>query len=562
MTATPAQHEAIWTNAEKVAVASGPGSGKTYVLVERAKRLIAQGRVVILITFTNRGAQVMRSRLGDDYAAVKYCGPLHKFCYRMLREFGAFLGYQADSISILPEREKTRLLKQICGDLGFEVTQKELLAQNTDAARQIWREYDDTLRRNNMVDFDKILANAARLLDQPMVRESYRCDDLLIDEAQDSAAIDWLIYMKLPAARRFIVADVDQSIFVFRGGFSGAFVELTKLPDWQTIALTENFRSWRTICAAASKLIAYNENRVPKDTVSVFCDRDGMITVRSYSDVWMELGQLSHLVRSHLERDESAAVLCRSNYEANRVIQYFRSINLPTNQEQAIYKPMDWDLAVTCIGIACAPNNSLLVERFLRFKGVPELDITKFRLRSLAEKRPLMELAAEVLTLDNWRNFSNLSAWLQKLGVGEATANFIIQRMDELEPGASMEDLLHDLNALRDNHASFPEVEPEGVEESKTHVYIGTIHSAKGHEWDVVFLQAFEEGIIPHHGKHEPTQAEMEEERRLAYVAVTRARQAIYITTADNRTNQWGPPVSRAPSRFIAEMGLTEENNE
>jgi DNA helicase-2/ATP-dependent DNA helicase PcrA len=171
----------------------------------------------------------------------------------------------------------------------------------------------------------------------------------------------------------------------------------------------------------------------------------------------------------------------------------------------------------------------------------------------------LIDLVYEVIPGFESVALANLAQQLACFGVGEATTALITQHKDKMG-AVSLEDLLHDLNAIRDKDPEQPEIESEGVEESRTHVYCGTIHSSKSHEWDVVFLPAFEEGIIPHHGKREPTPAEIEEERRLAYVAVTRARQAIYISTADNRTSQWGTPVSRAPSRFIAEMGLTEEN--
>lgn len=558
---TEQQKEAITSDASNIVVPSGPGSGKTAVIVSRAQRATDQDRVVILITFTNRAAEEMRDRLGETaLAKVKYCGPLHKFCFRLLRTYGFLIGYRMDGITIISEWDSKRLLKQIRKTLGIEITEKELEGRESHEASSVWNEYADTLKRNNAVDFDRILACGNSLLDQPMVIDSVRCDDLIIEESQDSAPIDWLIYEKIPAARRFVVADVDQSIFAFRGGYPQGFIVLTKSPEWKVMKLETNFRSDVLICEAASKLITHNTNRVEKAIVPA-SNKRGVIEVRGAFDSWDELEYIAADVRKWMG-GQSCAVLTRSNFEAERVLSYFGSIGLVVNREAQLGEPDDWDLALALIGILAAPENDLAAERYLRLKGETELRITELRLKALANKKSLTSLLGM-----EWVTPLELpiAHFLGKHGVSEATARFILERSKEMPPDMPLSDLLHDLSAItRDQE---PKRDPTGVSEAKDRVYVGTIHSAKGHEWDVVFLPAFEDGIIPHHGAKDIGAIELEEERRLAYVAVTRARHAVFISYATERTSKWGPPVSRRPSRFIEEMGLNnqgekDENNQ
>ena len=557
---TEAQQAAIDSNSTNCAVASGPGSGKTFVLVERAKRLVAQSRVVILITFTNRAAEEMRGRLGSDAEKVRYCGPLHKFCFRILREFGYILGYDSTNISILPEGESQRLIKQVAQRLGREITWREIREKSSTDALQIWAEYDATLKQNNVVDFDKILACASRLLDDKRVRGAFMCDDLLIEEAQDSAPIDWLIYSKIPAKRRFVVADVDQSIFAFRGGFPRGFVELTEHKDWQVHRLEINFRSDVLICRAAAKLIAYNSNRVRKRILAATCD-DGVIRYTGCSDTYEELVNVAGRIRERIDA-QSQAVLCRSNFEAKRVADYLESVSIPVARERAVFLPPDWDLAMTGIGMAADPENDILAAHCMELLGGPAHHIEELRLTAQAASQPLaLYLPPRIVGAGP---LTDIAHWLPRLGVSEQTTRYIMRRKLALGPDATLADLIHDLSqTFKDvkDTAATDQPSPEGsenVKELKDKVYVGTIHSAKGHEWDAVYLPAFEEGIIPHHGKKPVGPDELEEERRLAYVAITRARSTVFITTAENRTHKWGAPTSQTPSRFITEMGLTE----
>jgi DNA helicase-2/ATP-dependent DNA helicase PcrA len=557
MTLNSSQLKAVELDAPLIVVPSGPGSGKTRVGVLRGRRLVRAKRKVVVLTYTNSAANEYRKRISDcnvtgihsacESLHVDFCGTLHSYCFKVVRQFGYKIGYALGNVGILPESDQLDLLREVRQRLGFETLSMDFIAQHRDEPRaaQIWAEYRFLLKRNNLVDYDRILVDAFLLLADSEVRHEMRCDDLIVDEAQDSAEIDWSIYKAIPASCLFIIGDVDQAIFEFRGAYPRGFLECAM---WErnsrpaeVIKLEQNYRCGNAICFSANKLIKHNKSRFEKDTIAA-TNTPSEVTVTVRDDPWSELNWMAARLAEYQMNVaqnvayRSCAVLCRTNHEVQRAFDYLRS-----NTSIAVHAgyefqrtPPDWHRALLLIGLEASPYNEILAERFLRLDHDGAL-VDRWKIEGQARGEYLTD---RIKHAPPTNNMHELLEYLALHGVGQETIYAIKARMALMAEDSSILDLLQDLNA----HQTTDKTTPEGA------VYVGTIHSAKGREFDVVFLPAFEE--------MRAYEMNLEEERRLAFVALTRARRAVHISWSKQRKPKWGEITECKPSRFIAEMNL------
>lgn len=543
MTLNSSQLKAVELDAPLIVVPSGPGSGKTRVGVMRGRRLARAKHKVVVLTYTNSAANEYRRRILDcgttgvhqvcENLTVDFCGTLHSYCFKVVRQFGYKIGYAHGNVGILPESDQEDLLREVRRRLGFEALSLPFILNHKfdePRAQQVWKEYLFLLKRNNLVDYDRILLDAFLLLADQEVRHELRIDDLIVDEAQDSAAIDWSIYHAIPASSRFYIGDIDQAIFEFRGAYPKGFLEEAK--GAEIIKLEDNYRCAAAICRAANALIRHNENRFDKDTIAVTSD-EGEVTVTVRDDPWSELNWMADKMIK-LRTGTSMAVLCRTNHEVQRTFDYLRSnTSLPIHAGYEFQRtPPDWHRALLLIGLEASPYNEILAERFLRLDHDSSL-VDRWKIEGQARGEYLTD---RIKGAPPTNNMHELLEYLALHGVGQETIYAIKARMALMAEDSSILDLLQDLNANQRTESA-----PTGA------VYVGTIHSAKGREFDVVFLPAFEELGC---------ETNPEEERRLAFVALTRARRAVHISWSKQRKPKWGETIEPEPSRFIAEMNL------
>lgn len=555
MTFDQQQRIAIATVEDIVAVAAGPGSGKTLVLTERARFIsntvpardaepCAQPRIVIL-TYTNAGAHEIRSRL-DGMTIVEFVGTLHSWCLKLLQIYGHHIGYRPGAIAILAASDRDRVLLDVRDKLAVKVSDRVLLAGPsgvpTPETELIRKEYDFVLKRAGLVDYDRILKDAVHLLNFDAVRQGLgTIDHLLVDEAQDSAVIDWLIYSKIPATHRFYVGDPDQCCFQFRGAYPAGFVEISKHAN-VLVRLEINYRSDRHICLAANRLIAHNKVRVEKLSVPT-SGQHGQVEAHGFENAFLELEDVAARIRE--ERPSSIAVLCRINSEVKRCLDYLREAGIPVADRSERKLPEDWKRALLLVAIAINPNNDILVEQFLRL-DLQAVHVNRLKLMCLASEQTLFHSSGRPVNLPT-DTPDSLASYLASNRVSDATVGLVRERASLLATDSGLPDLLADLHA----HSEAP---APSNDEGK--VVVSTIHGAKGKEWNVVFLPAFEQGIIPHTIVTGGLNViDFEEERRLAFVAVTRARHKVFLSYAERRKQQWGV-AENAPSQFLAEMGL------
>jgi DNA helicase-2/ATP-dependent DNA helicase PcrA len=589
---TPAQREAIETDHPLVLVLAGPGSGKTATTAARIKRLLDSGVPqdrIAAITFTNAGARELQERVGtvkahengdesmppiDAPVSLGYSGTLHGFCLRMLKQHGGSIGY-GSRLSIVSPESAEALLASKAATLGCKLPLKDLLALKAkgrparggrlSVPETVVATYYDELREAGILDFDVMLKEAAALLCSPDARFaiSREFDHLFVDECQDSAPIDWEIFHALEVANKFFVGDPDQNIFSFRGADIGGILSLVINPEAKTIKLEDNFRSHSEICEAAQRLIARNLYRVPKVTTSVK-GPGGTVSLygvppvsTTFANEGEEIGYVARVAKIMLfggPEDEpmnpppSIAVLSRTNAVAAAFAKTFAACGIPVVARERSDLPRDWAFTRAAAELLVNPENDTLAEFYLAAlyvkKGATPKDASAAAHAARKAANSVgKSINAATLRLAWPEKASEILLSLAHLGASKESQMLAAERYkDLLRPEeATALDLALALASTRD---ASKEPAGEGV-------HVGTIHGAKGREFDVVFVVGFEDESIPGRAKSE---AAIEEERRTAFVAITRARKFLFVTWAESRGTPWGTIEQRRPSRFLSEM--------
>lgn len=562
MNGTASQRCAIESNAKKIVVVAGPGSGKTTTTIARIVRLVEDGvapSAMVAITFTNAGADELLKRLAAHYGEEKrfgFVGTLHAFALRMLKIYGTRLGFGSRT-SLISEDGTKELLMQHAKRLGYKQGVDMLLKWRERAMacggaqkhsrfsdeERVVRAYEEQLRMGGMVDFNTILSEFLRLV-RGGVELPYT--HLFVDERQDSSEVDCEIYDQLPMTHKFSVGDPDQSIYAFRGGRPDLLVQYAQRKDVEVITLEENFRSHAEICEAAQRLIERNVNRVPKATIStkgrgaelhvLRCENEG----DEAAQITNEIRALGGMVPDAKEFGEMA-VLCRFNYQLPVIREQLRAAGISLAEAGRTVFPKDWALAKAWVGMCANPFNDTLAYFYLiameRAKGGSEVFA-----RNQADAIRMRAQGAGM----------SIAAWVGGAAkVGADCAGVLVAAPVTQESRTLLAEILRTLpdNPTLLDFALAVDRYKGDEEPGKNGVTVSTMHGAKGREWDTVFIAGMEQELLP-------GRSDVEEERRLAYVALTRARIRVIITHARYRTSSWGKVEAHTPSQFIKEAGL------
>lgn len=528
------QLHAVESEAPRIVVAAGPGSGKTKTLVERVMRRSDRIKKVVLLTFTNAAALELARRLQG--IRVDYIGTLHGYCYRLLQAHGAQLGYRVGGINLVTEEVSDEILAQAAKDMGFKGSGKALKEKRTPLADLVWKEYAHRLKRNNLTDFNTVLSEGLKLAEKGLGG----CDELFIDECQDSAEIDWRIYRAIEAESKFFVGDNDQSIFGFRGAFPKGFLRLCNDPGTELIRLEENYRSGPRICAAATALIRHNQDRIDKDVIATDIAIKDEIGVSRFTDCAQERRYTVQHIQGVLEytTPSEVAVLCRTNWLCGQFRDALLAAGIPVAAAERVDLPQDWQHGINVLSLWLDPRNDMIAERVL--KKVAPARITTCKKEALDAG---IWLSTTFLPPGHVDTIDAALFVLPRLMVSREMQELVAERRRMLpQAQPTLADLLADLWA---HAAGDPGAQSAGVR-------VSTLHGAKGTEADVVFIPACEEGILPNLKKD----SDIEEERRLFFVGITRARKELYLSHAAKRIQQWGGVTEQTPSRFITEAGL------
>ncbi len=626
----PAQREAVETLEGPVLMLAGAGTGKTKALTCRVVHLLNTGKArpneILSVTFTNKAAREMKTRVGDllghAVEGLPWMGTFHSICVKLLRRHAELVGLKSN-FTILDTDDQLRLLKQLVSAANIDekrwparqlagiidnwknrawTPEKVPSAEAGDynnRGTEIYAQYQSRLRDLNAVDFgDLLLLMVTIFQNHPDVLEQYQrwFKYILVDEYQDTNVAQYMWLRLLAGGHKNIccVGDDDQSIYGWRGAEVGNILRFEKdFPGAKVVRLEQNYRSTPHILAAASGVISGNQGRLGKELwtdlpegekVRLIGHWDGEEEARWIGEE-VEATQRGTRGLKGFGLDDMA-ILVRASHQMRAFEDRFLTIGLPYRVigGPRFYERMEIRDAMAYFRVVTSPEDDLAFERIVNTpkRGLGDKAQQKMQIMARSHGVPLIEGARLLLESQqiSGKGAKELSQLLEAIGrwgrlTGDANMNHVELAeiiLDESgytemwqanktpEAPGRLENLKELVKALEEfeNIQGFLEhvslVMDNDSEEGGEKVSIMTLHAAKGLEFPVVFLPGWEDGLFPSQRSMDESGLKgLEEERRLAYVGITRAEQICTISFAGNRRvfGQWQ---SSMPSRFIDEL--------
>ena len=611
MSLNHAQTEAVAHNKGPCMVLAGPGSGKTLTIAKRIEYLIMKHKVrpeeILVITFTKYAAWEMKNRTrsicGPSSYAVTF-GTFHGIYYGILK-----WAYRLNQSNLLSDEEKYRILREILPGIDWDqepeadeekdylqelaieignvknncmdIEEYEPVKYTTEKFRKLYRTYEETKKKYRKIDFEDMLIQCRDLfMKRPDILKKWqeKFQYILVDEFQDvnQAQYDVVRMLAAPQDNLFVVGDDDQSVYGFRGAKPGIMMEFMKdYPKARQILLDVNYRSSGYIVKGALRVIGNNKIRFEKK-IEAFRKPDETVHVQEVKDPVQEAEYVLERIREYGEKGVSyteMAVLYRTNVDARAMSELMMEYQIPFVMKEHLNNIYEHFIALDMISylrlsqgeydrkyflqIANRPNRYLTREsmktgnvsyeslrRYYRDKDwmVDRIDQLEWDMKMICDKTP----------------YAAIQYIRKRMGYDEFLKEYAAYRK------ISSEDLFAVLEEIWQNSKGygtikewFEHIESYGKmlkEQNKKNgekegVNLMTMHAAKGLEFDTVFVIEANEGSCPY--KKATTDEEIEEERRLFYVAMTRAKRKLVISYVKEKNGK-----DLLPSRFVSELLL------
>lgn len=611
MSLNHAQTEAVAHNKGPCMVLAGPGSGKTLTIAKRIEYLIMKHKVrpeeILVITFTKYAAWEMKNRTrsicGPSSYAVTF-GTFHGIYYGILK-----WAYRLNQSNLLSDEEKYRILREILPGIDWDqepeadeekdylqelaieignvknncmdIEEYESVKYTTEKFRKLYRTYEETKKKYRKIDFEDMLIQCRDLfMKRPDILKKWqeKFQYILVDEFQDvnQAQYDVVRMLAAPQDNLFVVGDDDQSVYGFRGAKPGIMMEFMKdYPKARQILLDVNYRSSGYIVKGALRVIGNNKIRFEKK-IEAFRKPDETVHVQEVKDPVQEAEYVLERIREYREKGVSyteMAVLYRTNVDARAMSELMTEYQIPFVMKEHLNNIYEHFIALDMISylrlsqgeydrkyflqIANRPNRYLTREsmktgnvsyeslrRYYRDKDwmVDRIDQLEWDMKMICDKTP----------------YAAIQYIRKRMGYDEFLKEYAAYRK------ISSEDLFAVLEEIWQNSKGygtikewFEHIESYGKmlkEQNKKNgekegVNLMTMHAAKGLEFDTVFVIEANEGSCPY--KKATTDEEIEEERRLFYVAMTRAKRKLVISYVKEKNGK-----DLLPSRFVSELLL------
>ncbi|MHC4951183.1 MAG: ATP-dependent helicase, partial [Planctomycetota bacterium] len=595
---TDSQKQAVFHKNGPLLVLAGPGSGKTRVITSRIAALIESGVApwnICAITFTNKAAEEMRNRVAQSVSASGvYISTFHSLCVRILRQF-AEQAQIHPNFSIFDTNDQKRAMKEaikeslvdatrltpakmlefvsrLKNDLEdvetFESQADDFFGKN---AAKVYRAYQKVLKKNNALDFDDLLVNAAFLLrDWPDVREqlSDRFRYLLVDEYQDTNHAQYQIAKGIALAHHNIcvTGDPDQSIYRWRGADIENILAFEKdWPEAVVVKLEENFRSTPNILEKADQLIAANSNRKEKKLIATH-DRGQDVKIETCEDESAEAHAAAETIEALINEGKDPneiAVFYRVNamsrgieeafvqrqlpYQVVRGVEFYsrKEIRDLLSYMKVLVNPQDDVAFLRAVGTHPRGIGKTSLDRLQHYANIQGQSLCQAALNANQVEtinRPTQgRIMAFAKMLDKFRSETEqevaplMETLFVECGMENALSNEpeAIENINELINSATEYDQRAETPNLMDYLqmiALYSDSDAYDAESGR--VSLMTLHAAKGLEFDHVFIIGLEDGILPHERSSFGDPDDLEEERRLFFVGITRARKTLNILYA------------------------------
>ena len=593
-------------------VLAGAGSGKTKVLTTRIANLINNGIYsgnILAITFTNKAAKEMRDRINlvvdENYAFV---GTFHSFGLKVIRENVEKLGL-SKNFTIMDSDDVNSIIKKVMKDLDLNVKEyspsyiknkisfiknemlsdseieKFLVSPIDKVAIKVYHEYERVLEKNNAIDFDDLLKLPVKLFTlnkDILLKYQEKFKYILIDEYQDTNEVQYKLVKMLASKYRnlFVVGDVNQCIYGFRWSNYKNILNFEKdYPDAKSITLNQNYRSTNTILNAANSVI---KNNIERKEVNLYSNLGEGLKIKYFrgndekDEVHSVIEEIKKLLNEGYKYSD-IAILYRTNAQSRNVEDGILKLNWPYKVVGSyyFYKRKEIKDLLCYLRLISNTKDDISLKRIINVpkRGIGNKSIEEIEIVARAENKSMFEVLSKSKELEFKKLIEDLivdaknmdlteliDAVLEKSGMKAELENeksleaeIRLENLMEFksitegyqnETGTvNLEDFLEDISIVADtaDHKDDDNV-----------LTLMTMHSAKGLEFKVVFLIGMEEGIMPHSMSLNDGK-ELEEERRLCYVAITRAKEKLYISNAKKRM-LFGKTNVFPPSRFISEI--------
>ena len=624
----PEQRAAVTHPSGPLLILAGAGSGKTRVLTHRIAFLVRdQGvpaRKILAVTFTNKAAKEMRSRLQRLVGAALAdltAGTFHAFCARLLRRDGPEVGLDR-GFAIYDEADQRSLLRQAMGDVGVSERlfslgavgavisgAKNELRGPADLANEargqldrvtatVWRRYEALLKENNAVDFDDLLVLPCRLFetsDRTLEKWQDRYDHILVDEYQDTNRAQYVLLRYLAGSTQnlCVVGDDDQSVFSWRGADVRNILDFERdYPNATVVKLEQNYRSSQRILDAAHSVVKHNAARKEK---RLWTERKGgaPVTVVQAHDEHHEAETIAREIERLRREGEvtsarDVAVLYRTNAQSRAIEDVFRGFGLAYQVVGGVsfYARREVKDVLAYLRLLRNPVDSVAIARvlntpprgigakgqtalaaFAKERGVPiAAALVDAEQAPEIPKRQAAAMVAFGRLLGRIRDELGLKDLPEIVDEVVRATGYGAYLKDGTEDGEERHANVLELRTIAEDYVTLPRDEqlPSFMEEvalvsdvdefaeAKPAATLITMHAVKGLEFPVVFVTGMEEGVFPHARSLED-ERQLEEERRLCYVAITRAMHRCYLTFA-RRRQLFGRTNENPPSRFLREL--------
>ncbi len=593
-------------------VIAGAGSGKTKVLTTRIANLIENGVKpynILAITFTNKAAGEMRERVNNIINAHDaFIGTFHSFGLKIIRENSALFNLTS-AFTLIDTEDQTSIIKKIMKDINITdkmispafikskisfiknnmLSDSEianfLISENEKIAVKIYYEYEKILKRNNTLDFDDLLKKPVELFNSNKeVLEKYqdKFKYILIDEYQDTNEVQYKLVKLLSKKylNLFVVGDPSQSIYAFRGANYQNILNFEKdFKGCTVIKLPQNYRSTQTILDAANGVISHNKQRKDLDLFSDLGQGVKIKYIRTFNDSMENKRVVDEIQKLYEEgyNRKDMAIFYRTNAQSRSIEDALVKANIPYKVFGSFYfyKRKEIKDLLAYLKLIANPSDDVSLERVI---NEPKRKIGDKTIENLREKARSLNISMfEAIDSGKELEFKNLILNLIEISKDTSITGLIdktleLSKMKEtyendksLESDIRLENLMefrsvsetYEKETGNVNLSDFL-MEVSLVSDAAEYsldsdaVTLMTVHSAKGLEFKVVFIIGLEENIMPI-SKALYDDEELEEERRLMYVAITRAKEKLYLLNAGRRM-LYGNMQMNPPSRFISEI--------